>query len=288
MRYLIAPLICVCLTPATGCAQDVTVSRSNKTVEVTVTATIDADPEVAVLSLGHTAYGRTHDAAFADNMRAADRIIQVLLDAHVPRAAIETNQLRLERTEPNDKWTPEQRAERQFTASQSWDVRVPVASAQSVLDAAVREGANDLSDVSWQVKDQEALDAKASQAALNKARGLAQQMVAGLGGKLGELLYASNTVRRPKGWPFPATLNTEMASVGRRQPELKLFPQKVEQEATVHAIFAIDGERDDVDGRPGTEKKAQEPGAASSCCLPGAGRDLSGRGAGESAGRRQG
>jgi hypothetical protein len=52
-------------------AQDVTVNRSNKTVEVTVTATVETDPDVAVRSLGNTDYGRTHDAAVADSARAA-------------------------------------------------------------------------------------------------------------------------------------------------------------------------------------------------------------------------
>jgi uncharacterized protein YggE len=168
-----------------GLAQDVTVNHSNKTVEVTVTATAEADPEVALLSLGHEDYGQTHDAAFADYVRAADRILQALGQAGVTKSSIETHQLRLERAEPNDKWTPEQRSERQFVALQYWDVRVPVAEAQSVLDTAIRAGANEMSDVGWQVRDADALSTKATAAAVEKARSLARQIVTGLGSQLG-------------------------------------------------------------------------------------------------------
>jgi hypothetical protein len=34
--------------------------------------------------------------------------------------------------------------------------------------------------------------------------------------------------------------STAMMKVVRQEPEVKLFPKKVEREATVHAIFAIE------------------------------------------------
>lgn len=238
MRRFLPALILICGTTVVGFAQDVTVNRSNRTVEVTVTATIEVEAEVAVLSLGHTDYGRTSDAAFADNVRAADRILQALGQAGVPKGSIETLGFRVDRAEPNERWTIEERAERQFVAIQSWEVRVGVTDAQRVLDAAVRAGANEVTDVEWHVKDADALDAKATAAALEKAEGLARQIADGLGGKLGELVYASNTERKPKG----LVVETEnmVAPPPPGSPQLKLLPRKVEQEATVHAIFAID------------------------------------------------
>lgn len=221
-------------------AQDVSVNPSNRTVEVTVTETVKVDPDVAIIEIGHHNYGRSEDAAFADNARIANQITQALMDAGIPKEDIETEAVKLGQTEPEEKWTPALREERHFEVTQSWNVRVLVAQAQSVLSLAVKSGANVVEDVEWQVNDPAALEAKANAAALAKARKLAEQMATGLGSKVGNLLYASNSVRRPKSWPFG--LQTASASVraGHQPPEVKLFPKKVEEEATIHAIFAIE------------------------------------------------
>jgi hypothetical protein len=221
-------------------AQDISVNRSNKTVEVTVTESVKVDSEVAIIGLGYHNYGRTKDATFADNARIANHITQALLDAGIPKEDIQTERVQLGQTEPEEEWPPDLRAERQFEASQSWNVRVPVAQAQCVLSLALKSGANVVEDVEWQVKDPGALEAKASAAALTKARTLADQMVKGLGSKIGNLLYASNTARRPKAWPFTVETAAEVIKPASQEPEVKLFPKKVEQEATIHAIFAIE------------------------------------------------
>jgi uncharacterized protein YggE len=234
----LAVLIFVCVQ-ATW-AQDIQVSRANKTVEVTVTETVQVEPEVAVLSIGYQNYGRTKDACFEESVRAANRIIDALQKSNVGKQDIETQELRVQHIEPDEKWSQEMKTARQYAAKQAWSVRVPVAQAQEILDLAVRAGANDIDDVEWSVKDPEALEGKATGAALAKARALAARMTMEFGSKLGELLYASNTLRRPKGWPFASGLQTSMAMVGRKEIPLRLFPKKVEQQATVHAVFAIE------------------------------------------------
>lgn len=242
-RYLLIISILVSGICSPVSAQDINVSRSNKTVEVTVTESVEADPEVVVITIGHHNYGRTQDAAFADNAHVANRLTQALLEAGIPKQDIQTESVKLGRPEPQEKWSQEQRVERQFEAVQSWTMRVQVARAESILGLAVTSGANEVEDVDWQVSDPAALERKAGAAALVKARTLADQIVKELGGKLGELLYASNTARRPKGWPFFATQTATLSAavVRPRVPETKLFPKKkVEQEATVHAIFAIE------------------------------------------------
>jgi uncharacterized protein YggE len=100
-------------------AQDISVNRSNKTVEVTVTESVEVDPEVAVVPVGYHNYGRTQDAAFADNVRIANHITQALMDAGIAKEDIQTERVRLGRVEPEDKWPPDLRAERQFEATQT-------------------------------------------------------------------------------------------------------------------------------------------------------------------------
>jgi uncharacterized protein len=222
-------------------AQDIQVNRQNKTIAVTADESTTADAEVAVLSIGYHNYGPGQDLVFRENVAAAERITKALLDAKIPRVNIETEKLRLARTEIDEKWTPDMKKERQFVAEQSWHVTVSATEVQTVVDLAVKAGANEIDDVEWNVVDPVALQARASGAALAKARSIADQMAKGLGTKLGELVYASNRASVPKMWRG-ATVNTESAMLAPPPPppKLTLFPQKVKSDATVYAVFSIE------------------------------------------------
>jgi hypothetical protein len=223
-------------------AQDIQVNRQNKTIAVTADESTTADAEVAILTIGYHDYGITQEVAFQENVRTAERITKALMDAKVPKANIETDKLRLARAEIDEKWTADMKKDRQFTAEQSWHMTVSAAEAQAVVDLAVRAGANEVDDVEWNVADPVALQARASGAALAKARTVANRMAQGLGTKLGELVYASNRAPVPKMWRG-ATLNTEAAILAPPPPpppRLTLFPQKVKSEATVYAVFSIE------------------------------------------------
>lgn len=235
----------VVLLGITCFAQDIQINRQNKTIAVTADDSITADAEVAVLSIGYHNYAPTQDQAFRENVRLADQITRALLQAKIPEGNIESEKLQLSRIEPDQKWTEEMKRERAFEAQQSWHVTVSSAQAQSMVDLAVHSGANEVDDVDWNVREPIALQAKASGAALAKARSIAEQMATGLGTKLGELVYASNRAPVAKMWRA-VTLNTEtaaLATLGGKEeqaPKLKLFPQKVKSDATVYAVFAIE------------------------------------------------
>ena len=222
-------------------AQDIQINRQNKTIAVTADDSITADAEVAVVDIGYHNYAPSQDAAFRDNIHAAEQIVQALLNTKVAADNIETEKLRLDRAQVNESWTGEMKKERVFEAQQSWHVSVSVEQAQTVVDAAVKAGANEVDDVDWNVIDPVALQAKASGAALAKARSIAEQMAKGLGTKLGELVYASNRAPVPKMWRN-ATMLASLATstVVDKEPKLKLFPQKVKSDATVYAVFAIE------------------------------------------------
>jgi uncharacterized protein len=222
-------------------AQDIQVNRQNKTISVTADESATADAEVAVLAIGYHNFGVTQDAAFQENVRTADRITKALLDAKIPKANIETERLQLAHAEIDEKWTADMKKERQFTAAQSWHVTVSVSEAQTVIDLAVKSGANEVGDVEWNVVDPVALQAKAGGAALAKARSIADQMAKGLGTKLGELVYASNRAPADK-MLRSVTVNAEAEMVvpPPPPPKLTLFPQKVMSDATVYAVFSIE------------------------------------------------
>jgi len=234
-------LVAFVLANACLMAQDIQVNRQNKTIAVTADESVTADAEAAVLEIGYHNYGPTQDAAFRENVRVSEQVTKALLDAKIPEGNIETEKLRLSRAEIDEKWTPEMKKDRQFTAEQSWHVTVTAAEAQGIVDLTVKAGANEVNDVEWNVADPLALQAKAGGAALAKARTIAEQMARGLGTKLGELVYASNRAPIAKMWRG-MTLNTSSAAMGKapNEPKLKLFPQKVRSDATVYAVFAIE------------------------------------------------
>jgi len=243
VRFLLFAITVIAITGSL-LAQDIQVNRQNKTIAVTADESTTADAEIAVLAIGYHNYGLTQDAAFKENVRAAERVTNALLDAKVPKANIETEKLRLTRTEVDEKWTADMKKERQFVAEQSWHVTVSASEAQAVVDLAVRAGANEVDDVEWNVADPLALQAKVGGAALAKAKTIADQMAKGLGTKLGELVYASNRAPVAKMYRGMETVTVEVqgtrAEMTAKQPKLTLFPQKVKSDATVYAVFSIE------------------------------------------------
>jgi uncharacterized protein YggE len=226
------------LLPAFG--QQIQVNRQNKTIAITVDESVSVDPEVATITVGYQNYAPTKDAVYGDNIRVSNEVTKALLNVGVPKSAIETESVRLERAERDEKWTDQEKKERQFQATQTWTIHVSADKAQTVVDTALRAGANLLESLDWNVSDPKALQAKAGAAALSKAKEIAEQMARGLNAKLGDLVFASN--HAPNAYTY-ATLETSSAAVAPPPPpppQLVLYPKKVKSDATVYAVFAID------------------------------------------------
>jgi|SRR5579864_9213934 len=186
-----AALFLIAFAPPLLFSQDIQVNRQNKTIAVTADDSAESDAEVAVLTIGYHNYGQSQEAAYEENVRASNAISKALLAAGISKNNIETEKLELARAEVDEKWTPEMKRERQFSAQQSWKVTISTLQAQTIVDLAVQNGANEVEDVEWNVVDPVALQAKAGSAALAKARRIAEQMANGLNAKLGDLVYAS-------------------------------------------------------------------------------------------------
>jgi uncharacterized protein YggE len=234
------------LLPIVGFSQDVQINRNDKTIAVTAVESITTPPEVASVKFGVHSYGQTKETAFKENLHLTDAILAALKKGGIKDANIETSEVSLDSVDPRDNWSPEMKAMRQFKAEQSWKIRVPAADAERILDLAIRAGANQAKKPEWDVLDPAGLQAKAGAAALQKARRIAEQMAEGLGVKLGGLVYASNFVP-PTRWQrmFAGGLSTQTAEVTsskpeEEQPSLKIYPEKVNSEATVHAVFATE------------------------------------------------
>jgi uncharacterized protein len=238
-RYVFGGSFLLLIISVSTRAQDVRVSRENKTVAVTVTKSVEVQPELGIVYVGYHNDGRTKDSVYDENSREAQKILEALLAAGVKKADIQTESLDLSRVD--DSWREQkQNKEVQYKAAQTWKIRVPIGEVQKVVDLAVEAGANHVSDVVWAVKDPDALDTQARAAAVANARQLAEQMAQTLGGKVGGLLYVSNgEPPRAGGNAWNGNLQTVEVS-SAKVPVLNLFPQKVSREVTIYAVFALE------------------------------------------------
>ena len=239
MRKLLAIIFWCAFGLLPAFAQQIQVNRQNKTIAITVDESVSVDPEVATTTVGYQNYAPTKDAAYADNIKVSNEVTKALLNGGVAKSAIETESVHLERAERDEKWTDEEKKERQFQATQTWTIHVAADKAQIVVDIALEAGANVLEGLDWNVSDPKSLQAKAGAAALSKAKVIAEQMAKGLNAKLGDLIYASN--HAPNAYSYASLgMAAVVAPPPPPPPHLVLYPKKVRSDATVYAVFAID------------------------------------------------
>lgn len=228
-------------------AQTIQINRENKTIAISTTDEATAIADIAAVTVGFQVYGSSAESTYADGGKLSHAVLDALHNAGIDDKSIESSNQGLQQNRDfNDKDTSEQRAKKQFIFRQSWVVSVAPKDAAQVIRVAIAAGANQSGAIDWRLSDRKALQARAAQAALVKARAVASQMADGLHVKLGELIYASNETpnariyfARPRGeFTGSGAGGGVMASYGNA-PTLEIRPQTIREEATVYAVFAI-------------------------------------------------
>jgi uncharacterized protein YggE len=227
-------------------AQQIQISKENKTIAITTSGDAAALADVAVVNIGFHVYGKTQDDTYADASRTSNAIISALTAASITKDAIQSEDQSLSPLEVNGDQDKVRYAQgMRFEFSQSWHVTVPADQAANMLHLAITAGANNSGGIDWQLKDDDALQAQAAAKALEHAREIAERMAHGLGAKLGALVYASNQTP-PRGLAAllgGVQLDTVNASVAAIRPNLKplaISPERITRTATVYAVFAIE------------------------------------------------
>ena len=244
-------LICLAIGIAAAglaSAQTIQINRDNKTIAISTTDEATATADIAAVTIGFEIFGPDSLTVSADGGRLSHAILDALHKTGVDDKAIESSEQGVERnTEFSDKDTDELREKRQFVFKQSWEVSVSPQNAAEVIRVAIAAGANTSGAIEWRLANRKALQAKAAENALVKAREVATRMADGLHVKLGALIYASNETsiarlfgRQPLDVnASPATL-TVTAPPPPPPPSLEIRPQTIREEATVYAVFAIE------------------------------------------------
>lgn len=236
---LITPLL---LTATFLSAQTIKVDKDNRTLSVTASDHAEADPEVADLHIGFTAYGADLPSAYKSGSDLSKAITTALVTAGAPRSAIQSQTQRVSRLDDSEMKT---RKGMKFGVTQSWIVSVEPKDAALVLDAAVQAGANQSGQIDWRMKNSIALDAEAVKRATERARALAAALAQGMGTTLGKPLYATNGMDSQGLMHTPGAGLTMYEQAYRARNGVQTAPmsieaQRVERNAMVTLVFAIE------------------------------------------------
>jgi hypothetical protein len=239
---------CVAVLTVSASAQQIQINKENKTIAITTSDQAEAPADTAVITVGFHSFGKDQDSTYADATRTSNAIIAALTSGGVTKEAIESDDQALNPLEQNSDADKARYAQGiRFEFAQSWHVTVPAVSAATVLHVAITAGANDSGNIQWQLKQDDALEAEAAKKALEHARQIASQMAAGLGVKLGTLVYASN--QTPPRGIFAAlglgsqmldTVTATVSATKRNLAPLAISPERITKSATVYAVFAIE------------------------------------------------
>lgn len=240
LKRLSLALVIVFAAAATAAyAQTLKVDKSNRTIEVTASASAHAMADIAILHLGYKVYGPTSKDAYAKASETSNAIADALKKAGVPKDHIQSISQSVQETQTyeNQNLTPAEKAARKYRAEQTWTVRLPAKEAAEILNLAVEAGANNSGAIDWKLANPDALEAEAAAKALAHDKRIAAAMAKGLGVTLGPLLYASNQ-GQPVVYPMMAGGLMRAEAKVSVMP-LAINPQRITQSATIRAIFAI-------------------------------------------------
>ena len=233
-------ILTLCL-PSASLTQLERRGSDQKTIEISATEKVRVPAETATIKIGFQNQAATKDVAYAENTRAANKILQALLDAGVPKEAIETETLNL--GQEQERYEAKSNPPARYTAKQQWQIYSKAGDAQKVVDIAIAAGANQIESVDWSVADDKQLETRAYAAALKRARELAEQTATQSGLKLGEIVTIANSSAPERFTRFEGRQMRKLEMFAMlEEPKLamlKLQPGTVEQEASVTVIFAI-------------------------------------------------
>lgn len=176
------------------------------TITVTGTATVNAVPDLATVTIGVTSLGDTAAAAVAANNEAVSSVIGRLIAAKVADRDMQTSSLSV-----NPNWVSKADGSGQevkgFVASNMLTVRIrALETTGTVLDAAITDGANTLNGLTFGLQDQRPVEDEARKAAVADALARARLLAEAAGEKLGPIV----SITEGGGFEAPMPMMTKM------------------------------------------------------------------------------
>jgi uncharacterized protein YggE len=242
MRLKYTALTALLLAAAVVSAQTVSgpslqISKDNRTIFVSASDHAEAEPDVADINIGFTAYGAALPAAYKSASDSSNGIVKALLAAGAQKSEIQSQSQRVWRLSEYEIKTQKGM---KFGVQQSWTVSVAPKDAALILDAAIQAGANQSGDINWRMKDSVALDDEAISRATARAHSMAVELAKGIGATLGKPIYATNTVSASVVGPRVMMNAMAKFSDANQPAPLAIEAQRVDSTATVQIVYSIE------------------------------------------------
>lgn len=189
---------------------------------------VQAIPDIAMLNFGvQTGRQKTSQAAMETLTERMNAIIAAVKAAGVEAKDISNQSLNMN---PSYDYVEGERQEAGFEAYQNLTVKVrDTENITAVLDAAVRQGANQVGNVSFTIDDMTALQAEARNKAIENAKEKAQVLAAQLGVALGEFQgYNEGGYYAPSPVMQMRTMAFDESGGGAMAPEIPAGEQEIQ------------------------------------------------------------
>jgi uncharacterized protein len=166
-----------------------------RTINVTGNAQVMLTPNIAYVSIGVHSEAETAKAAVADNNSRTQAVIDAIKGQGVDAKDIQTTNFSVYQSQ---KYSPTgEDLGSYFMADNTVYVTMrDIDNIAGILDASIEAGANNIYGITFDVQDKSAVLASGRDQAVADARAQAEQLVAAIGGSLGDVLnisYNSNT-----------------------------------------------------------------------------------------------
>lgn len=172
------------------------------TLEVMASADVTAAPDVATISSGVVSHAGTAAAALASNAEAMNKVFAALKALGIPAADIQTSGLSI-----NPQYAYKENEAPTVTgyqASNNVNIRlVKLDTVGSVIDALVKEGANQINGPTFGIDKPDPLLDNARREAITKARARAELMATAAGLKVGRIVSISESGAQAIQPPMP-------------------------------------------------------------------------------------
>ncbi|WP_240956839.1 SIMPL domain-containing protein [Pseudopontixanthobacter vadosimaris] len=239
MRYtsrFAAAIISAPICAAPAIAAEIQVAAQGPVVELSVTETVEAEPDIAQITAGVTTTAPTAVEAMRMNAERMNAVVARIKALGIAERDIQTTGINLSADYEYDQQTRQQ-IFRGYNASNRVQVKLrDVSRTGPVLDALVAAGANDIGGPSFSIDDDTQAQAQARQAAMRKAQAQAQDYARWAGYSGVRLLQVGENVR--SGPPMPMASPAIMVT-GSRRERTPVQPGLVGTSVTINVTYEM-------------------------------------------------
>jgi uncharacterized protein YggE len=238
MRMIIALLLLA--LPGALSAQEI---AQPNTISVSGTASVQRQPDQAVVQLAVESFAQAAPAATAENSKTMDAVIRALRKLGLRQDQIQTLGFSVTPEYDYSSNAPRRPGEDRLIGYRARNIvqvtTNDIEQVGNIIDVAIKAGANRVTNLGFQLRDPEAARQEALRLAVANARTEAETIATALGRRLGPALAASSTGAFPPPRPMEMRAMAAMASDMENMPP-PITPGTLEITAQVSVIYSLE------------------------------------------------